>query len=348
MRPYIRHALLLLVVSAALALGSPLAAQEGDIIGPDTYPEGVNPLTGLSVSNPALLHRRPVGVKVSNFPAAVRPQAGLSQADIVFEHYAEGGTTRLTAFFLGNTPQKVGSMRSARLIDLELTEMYRAIFIFSGASDGVRQRIYNGPAANRSLLADTMGEPFVFRDPNIDPPHNFFANPREVWFLADERGVNLEDPGLHGTAFSATVPANGSPARTVDIAYRAENVRWFYEGGFTRYARYADGEPHMDTVTEQQITAQNVVVLYVDHVEDRTIMEDEVAGGHYSIEIQLWGEGPCDLFRDGQRFECRWSRADDFSMLTFKTPTGDLLPLKPGITWYQIVPYGFTGVTVAP
>lgn len=348
MRTLILRAFSLLALVAVLVAGSPALAQDSGLIGPDTYPAGVNPLTGLPVSNPAVLNRRPVAVKVSNFPDEVRPQAGLGLADIVYEHYAEGGTTRLTAIFLGNTPQKVGSMRSARLIDLELTQMYRAIFVFSGASEGVRQRIYSGPAANRSLYADTMGDPFVFRDPNINPPHNFFVNPREIWFLADERGVNLEDPGLHGTAFSAAAPAGGTPAKIVDIAYRAENVRWFYEGGFARYARYANGEPHADAVSGEQLTAQNVVVVYVDHVEDKTIIEDEVGGGHFSIEIQLWGEGPCDLFRDGQRFECRWSRADDFSMLTLKTPGGDLLPLKPGVTWYQIVPYGFTGVTVTP
>jgi hypothetical protein len=348
MSSQISRVLMLVVLSVLTVLAGPAAAQQSDLIGPDEYPENVNPLTGLMVSNPAVLSRRPLAVKVSNFPAdPVRPQSGLSQADIVFEHYAEGGTTRFTAFFLTNTPQRVGSMRSARLIDLELPAMYRAIFIFSGASDGVRQRIYNSIFANRALLADTMGEPFVFRDPDLLNPHNFFANPREIWFLADERNVN-ERPALHGTAFSPTVPPNGTPASMVDVAYGAEFVRWFYERGFARYARYADGEPHMDAVTEQQLTAQNVVVLYVDHVEDQTILEDEVGGGHYSVEIQLWGEGPCDLFRDGERFDCRWSREDDFSMLTLKTPAGDLLPLKPGITWYQVVPYGFTGITVAP
>mgnify|MGYP005847191849 CR=1 FL=1 len=344
MRIQVRRALLLLVLSALLLASGPAAlAQEGSLIGPDTYPENVNPLTGQQVSNPAVLKRRPVAVKVSNFPGnLVRPQAGLSLADIVFEHYTEGGVTRFTAIFLGNTPQKVGSMRSARLIDLELTAMYRAIFIFSGASDGVRQRIYASPAANRSLLADTMSQPFV-----VPVPHNFFANPREVWFLADERGVNLENPGLHGTAFSATVPPNGKPARILDIGYRGANVRWFYEGGFARYARYVDGEPHMDAESGSQLVAQNVVVLYADHVEDRTILEDEVGAGHYSIEIRLWGGGPCDLFRDGQRFDCWWERKDDFSMLTLRTAqNGDLLPLKPGITWYQVVPYGFTAITV--
>jgi hypothetical protein len=53
-------------------------------VGPNEFPEGVNPLTGLKVENPELLKRRPVLVKVSNYPAEGRPHAGLSYADIVF------------------------------------------------------------------------------------------------------------------------------------------------------------------------------------------------------------------------------------------------------------------------
>ncbi len=338
--------ILMLLLAAALCTAALTAdAQDDDIIGPDEYPEGVNPLTGLVVSNPANLDRRPVAVKVSNHPPEVRPQSGLSQADIVYQHEAEGGTTRLTAIFLSNSPTKVGSMRSARLIDLELPMMYRAFFIYSGASEGVLMRIKNSPFKDRAFYADAWGEPWAFRDADLPVPHNFFANPTQVWYTGDEWGIN-DAPGLHGTAFSVGIPAGGTPATTVDIAYRTEFVRWYYEPGFARYARYSDGERQVDRVNDQPIVAQNVVVLYVDHVEDRTIIEDEVGGGHHSIEIQLWGEGPCDLFRDGQRFDCRWTREDDFSMLTFNTPDGDLLPLKPGVTWYQVVRSGFTGLTV--
>ncbi len=335
-----KYALLLLVTLALLiaAVGSTTA--QDDIIGPDEYPEGVNPLTGLAVSDPTTIARRPVAVKISNYPPdPVRPQSGLSQADIVFEHEAEGGTTRMTAIFLSTFPDKVGSMRSARLIDTQLPAMYRAIFIFSGASDGVRQRLYSMPFGEqgRAMLADTLNEPVVFRDADIPAPHNFFANTQEVSALADLWGIRNDTPGLHGTAFSASIPAGGTPARVIDLSYGNEEVRWFYEGRLARYARYSDGEPHMDRVNGQQLTAQNVVVLYVDHVEDTSIREDEFGGGHYSIEIQLWGQGPCELFRDGQRFSCLWARADDFSMLTLTTPDGTLLPLKPGVTWYQIM-----------
>ncbi|MBN1286547.1 MAG: DUF3048 domain-containing protein [Anaerolineae bacterium] len=342
------RALVLILVAAIFVMAMPAAAQS-DVVGPDTYPDNVNPLTGQVVSDPATVNRRPVAVKVSNFPPdLVRPQFGLSLADIVYQHEAEGGTTRLTAIFLGTLPAKVGSMRSARLIDVELPAMYRAFFIYSGSSAGVDMRIKNSAFGQqgRALYADAWGEPFAFRDAERPVPHNFYADTQQVSYLGDEWEIN-DKPGLHGTAFSAAVPAGGTPARVVDVVYKTDYVRWFYEPGFQRYARYSDGEPHMDALTEKQITAENVVVLYVDHVEDRTIVEDEVGGGHYSIEIQLWGEGPCDLFRDGQRFDCRWSRADDFSMLSFTDAAGELLPLKPGKTWYQVVRPGFTGLTVS-
>ena len=66
---------------------TPLYPSEG--YGPSNFPSNVNPLTGLQVADPTLLNRRPVLVKVSNLPRYVRPQWGLSLADIVFEYYID-------------------------------------------------------------------------------------------------------------------------------------------------------------------------------------------------------------------------------------------------------------------
>src|SRR5690606_21084139 len=49
-----------------------------DVIGPDTYPAGVNPLTGLKVPDPAILRRRPVIMKVSNHLIDYQAHWGLS------------------------------------------------------------------------------------------------------------------------------------------------------------------------------------------------------------------------------------------------------------------------------
>src|ERR1041384_903665 len=40
--------------------------------GPDNFPSDVNPLTGLKVADVSVLERRPLAVKVSEFPRAVR------------------------------------------------------------------------------------------------------------------------------------------------------------------------------------------------------------------------------------------------------------------------------------
>ncbi|HJO33316.1 MAG TPA: DUF3048 domain-containing protein, partial [Anaerolineales bacterium] len=111
------------------------------LVGPHSYPPGVNPLSGLPVADAAVLQRRPLAIKVSNFPRSVRPQSGLATADMVWEHYAEGGTTRFTAVFYSRDAGRVGSIRSARLIDTTLTEAFAGALVASGMSDGTLERL---------------------------------------------------------------------------------------------------------------------------------------------------------------------------------------------------------------
>lgn len=106
---------------------------------PGALPPNVKPFTGLVVSDLASLHRRPLTIKISHFPRYVRPQAGLQAADLVFEHYAEGGTARFTAIFYVNAPERVGPVRSARLIDTVIPEMVDGALVTSGSSSGTMQ-----------------------------------------------------------------------------------------------------------------------------------------------------------------------------------------------------------------
>jgi len=71
----------------------------------DSFPPGYNPLTGLSVQNPASLNLPAVLVSISNMPVTARPQAGLSFAPWVFELFIGEGTTRFMSVFYGETPR---------------------------------------------------------------------------------------------------------------------------------------------------------------------------------------------------------------------------------------------------
>ena len=75
--------------------------------GPDNFPSGVNPLTGLAVPDPSLLDFPAVLVSISNSPASARPQAGPGFAPWVFELFIGEGATRFMNVFYGDYPRAV-------------------------------------------------------------------------------------------------------------------------------------------------------------------------------------------------------------------------------------------------
>src|SRR5574340_13045 len=92
--------------SAAAATPTPTPAAPAGQLGPNLtdFPTGVNPLTGLPVTDPASLTRPAVLVSLSNFPPSVRPQTGLSFAPQVYEIYITEGMTRFLTVFYGDLP----------------------------------------------------------------------------------------------------------------------------------------------------------------------------------------------------------------------------------------------------
>lgn len=304
----------------------------------------INPLTGLMVDS-RMLNRAPLAVKISNAPPIVRPQRGLELADIVYEHLTEGTLTRFTAIFYTHTPEVVGSVRSARLIDLEIGQMYQALFAYSGASGPIRERIGASPIATRAYEGVSVGGALYYRDDSIEIPHNLFVRPAEVWEQANTQGEN-QRPTFSSMVFDVT-PApfiSGTPTQ-IKLDYGAETVRWDYDASTGRYVRYINDVLHTD-FNGNPLTTANVVVVWAHHQPDYTIVESEWQGNvSYSIEIQIWTLGPATIFRDGLRYDGNWHRWDKNAMLTFWTNESQQtpLPLKPGNSWFEVVPLDFQG-----
>lgn len=309
-------------------------------------PAAINPLTGLAVAEPFLLRLNPVIAKVSNAPAEVRPQAGLGAADLVFEHYAEGGLTRFSAIYYGQRPQRVGSIRSARLIDLELLPMLQGLLAWSGASDGVLALLNASAQPERLLKSALYRSPWYWRDPALPTPHNLFVNVAALSELALHEGVNSE-PVLKGPLFLAGAPANDAGAALlIELRYLATTVHWVWHAGSGSYVRYTDGQPHLDATGGEPLRAANVIALHADH-RFSDIVESVWQGIiDFSIEIDLGSGGEGMLFRDGRRYALRWRRPAATSLLQFRSPDGAQLALKPGTTWFQVMrpPAQQTGV----
>jgi hypothetical protein len=306
------------------------------------FPPDVDPLTGLQVEDEALLDRAPIAIKVSN-SVAVRPQSGLNAADLVFEHFAEGGITRFTAVFYPNEPEQVGSVRSGRLIDLEIPAMYGALFGYSGSSAGVKEQIRNSDLFPEQIAAPDfgVGQPYFYRVPQEGKAfeHTLFTNPTVLRELAEERNINDRPNFPKLMAFSEAAPAGGEPTSYVEINYLPGTctAEWTYDDEEAIWLRSTAGTVHTDALTGERLRASNVIVVYANHVYT-DILEDTWGGGHWSIQVQLWGQGPVLIFRDGEMFHGIWKREERNHMLTFYYDDGTPLPLKPGNSWIQTVP----------
>ncbi len=309
------------------------------------FPLDVNPLTGEKMASAEVLDRIPIAIKVSNSPE-VRPQSGLNLADLVFEHFAEGGITRFTTVFYGKEPEQVGSVRSGRLIDLEIPAMYGALFGYSGSSAGVKERIRNSDLFPTYIAAPDfgVGQPYFYRVPQEGKAfeHTLFTNPTVLRRLADEREINKRPEFPRLMAFSETPLEGGIPINYFEIDYQSScKAGWTYDAASGRWQRATAGVTQKDYLTGETLTAANVIIVYANHIET-DILEDTWGGGHQSIQVQIWGTGPALIFRDGVMINGYWERVERTHMLTFWVSEGNPIPLKPGNTWFQMAPLGTT------
>ncbi len=306
---------------------------------PETLPPDVNPLTGETVRDLTLLDHRPLAVKIANTRPCARPQSGLNEAALVFEHYVEAWITRFTAIFYGNEAEKVGPIRSARLIDLELPAIFDSMLVMSGESGGVKQRVRASDFADRLISADLGADcPPLCRVPQEtvtchDKAHTLYTNTADLHAQAAKRGLDLRSP-LSGWTFNPTPPAGGRSAEVIHVNYFNAPAVWKYDPTNGNYLRTQDKLPQVDALTGERLTTTNVVVLFAHH-----LFSDIQESPHfYSLEIQFWGQGRAIVFRDGLAFEAEWLRPQRPGLFRLVDASGASLSLKPGRTWFEFVP----------
>jgi hypothetical protein len=311
------------------------------------FPAGVNPLTGLPAADPASLERRPLAIKITNFPRAVRPQWGLSRADVVYEYYLEHGLTRFVAIFYGKEAERVGPLRSARFFDEHIFRMYKSVFVFANADKRVLDHFLETEYLHYFVVERPDNCPPICRDRSnhvYNAYNNLMTDTRALteYMRTARDEVDLSPPDLSGTRFEVDVPSGGSPLHAIAIHYSPVSYhRWSYDPGRGRFIRWqetrdrgdegGEGEmaPLFDRLTGEQVTADNVITLLVPHA-------------YYSerpeiVTMDLSGEGTAYALRDGQVFRVRWSRSRRDDVIRLSYPNGDPFPLKPGVTFYQVI-----------
>ena len=335
-------------------VSTPALPSQSTTYGPQIFPEGINPLTGMKVEDPSLLERRPIAIKITNYPRYVRPQSGLSLADNIYEYYLERGITRFIAIYYGNDASKVGPVRSGRFFDEHIFRMYQSYFVFGSADDRVMdyfltlgQSIVNRfvleqPDDRKQTCQSSIPTPLC-RDRNIVSYNNMFANTQALTQYLSERRSDNSRQDLTGMLFGDHLSPGETAGTQIDISYsRYINNRWIFDPNSDHYLRFEEAKnenpsseqdflPLFDKLTGEIIDADNVVILYVPHRYYAKSPTDEV------IQIDLTASGQAYLFRDGYVYAGLWVRPSDGGVLQLLGLNGEPLPLKPGVTFFEVV-----------
>lgn len=290
------------------------------------------PLTGL-VDPGAASHGRPaLSVKVENTPEA-RPQAGIDQADVVYEEVVESGITRFVAMFNSAVPAVVGPVRSVRAEDPDIVWPVGGIFGYSG---GAQVNVDAINAAPVHAVDEDTGKPsgaMVRNEPSQPPrdaPHNLYGLGQPLFDLG---GDPKPPPPLFQYVANGSPPVTGQGVLDFHVGFDPGfDPTWTWNGGTGTWDRAIGGAPQ--TVTGPgHIAPANVVVQFTPYTGEG--------------EAQTVGEGDVWIFTDGMLRTGRWVRPDKAQPATYVDAAGNPIPLRPGRTWVELLPVG-SAVDITP
>jgi hypothetical protein len=283
------------------------------------YP--IAPLTGLPDPGGAALTRSALTVKIENTPEAL-PQWGIAQADVVYEEIVNGGITRLAAIFNSQAPDKIGPVRSVRPTDTQVVYPIGGIFAYSGGAQYAINSINTAPVKQ---VDESSAGNAMFRDPNLQAPHNLFARGLQLFAF---KGTPTPPPALFSYR-PANTAATGAPVTSFVVPFPSiYPVTWTWDTATTSWDRTIFAQSDV-TGTGQRESPKNVVVMYVNYVNGI---------GTLNSYANLQGSGEAMVFTDGKEIVGTWSRGSSMSdIIQYKTASGATIRLTPGQTWVELL-----------
>jgi len=298
---------------------------------------GVNPLTGLPVDDPTKLERRPVMVKVSNWPRSGRPHAGLTSADIVFEYFIGHQMNRFLAVYYGEDADMIGPVRSGRLVDAQLVNFYQGILAYGDADPQVDGVLFDA-LGERALAFLEVPCPPMCGEATHDAT-GVFTSSADLTEYAVSKDIDNSTPDLQGMFFQQEPLAGDADGKLLRVEYADFSImQWQYDIEAQNYRLWMEGETDdgldlglmTDRNNDQLVMFDNIVVMYADYIEHTSTLHDIILRDAAAYQ-------PVLLFRNGRMTYGTWRVSSPDRPILFETSEGGPLALKPGKTWIVIV-----------
>ncbi|MDO9534742.1 MAG: DUF3048 domain-containing protein [Bacillota bacterium] len=249
-----------------------------------------------------------------------RPHSGLQYADIVYEFFVEGVSTRYLVVFktLHEENFTIGPIRSLRPYFAVQSLEYGGIVAHSGYSVRTAEMI-------RGLGIREIGDYGHFwRDASRRAPHNLYSNINNLYRAVGKLPLASEKEYRFKTEFTGSFVE----ADLIEINYATLNrVRYEYNEEKDVYYRFINDEPHTDRETGEQYYADRVIIRDTTH--------KNVPGPEGLVDIYLDGAGKGLLYESGKKYDITWEKSGRETIFLFMG--GE--PVEPvyGTTWIQVV-----------
>ena len=300
------------------------------------------------------IKHRPLGIMIENHSDA-RPQSGISFADVTYEAVAEGGITRTLNIFYCQDAGIVGPVRSARVYFLDFVTEYGDHPLYahvggantSGPADALGQIDDMGWVGYNDMNQFSIGFPTFWRDESrlgheVATEHTMYSTTTKLWGVAAKRDLtNVDKEGAKWDAdfepYTFKDDAPSKKAQKVHLeywkGYTDYFVDWSYSPKDNLYYRKNGGEVHKDRNTGKQLTAKNVIVLF---------MNESNANDGYENNLHLLyktkGTGKALVYMDGKEIKATWHKSGRGTRTTLTDSSGNDIAFDRGKLWFHIVP----------
>ena len=299
------------------------------------------PLTGLPATGP--LDHPALAVKIEN-PEIARPQAGLTEADIVWEQVVEGGVSRFVAVYQSRIPTSIGPVRSTRPMDPAIAAPLRGLFATSGGQGQYLQAV---AAAGLQLFSFDAGDDGFARQGPRQAPHNVYLDPAPLYAAADadHRAAPSAQFGYAPTAGTQTTITQGTPATGLDLQLSPDATPSWTWNPVGRVWERSEGTEPATAADGVRVAAADVVVLRVDVVGTDAV---DPAGNPVPETLLAGRGGEALVATAGRTVPATWSKGAEGDPVVLTAPDGTPVLLAPGTTWVELVPTDGGTVTVVP
>lgn len=311
--------------------------------------------------------RRPITAIVENHVDS-RPPSGISKADVVYEAVAEGGITRFLGVFYCGVAEgdiRIAPVRSARVYFINWAAEYgeNPIFMhvggandFSGFGDTIPEAQalellekmgWRTPRGNDFDTTYDSGFPVFWRnyerlEKEVATEHTMMASLDAAYKQAEKRGFDEREGGrLWSKGFDVWKFDDDDPSSSPDvdsISFKFwdnkpdYDVRWEYDKENNRYLRYTAGKKHDDLLTGDQLSAKNVVILFVK--------EKGPVDNNYHMLYATIGEGEALVFQNGEVIKTTWEKKSAKARTLLYDSKGKEITFVRGAIWFEAVPAG--------